>query len=170
MGFYPIGDSLLIVVNALTQYSSVVSTPIGDFRILAARICAPHEVLVSFYPHWGFSAHVCDSCGFISFSLVSVGTARPFQLPLYIHICPQFPIAVRHSSRRLNCRRRFKCAILRSRASPCCLYPSPYRICMSVKEECPQKVYMSASAAVCMSLCPWACVKVCLFVYTFPCL
>jgi len=65
-------------------------------------------------PLWGFSAHVLDSRGFLSFSLVSVGTARRFRPPLYIHIRPLSRVVGRHSSRRPLRKRREKLAILRS--------------------------------------------------------
>jgi len=99
-----------------------------------------------------------------------VGTARSFQPPLYIHICPLAPVVVRHSSRRPLHRRREKRAILRSCncrvafARRCVEF-----VCLSrrvVRKKCARRHLPPC----CMSLCPWACVKVGLFVYTFRCL
>jgi len=51
---------------------------------------------------------------------VSVGTARPFQPPLYIHIRSPSRVVARHSSRRLYRRRRGGRAILRARGRSAC--------------------------------------------------
>jgi len=105
-----------------------VSTPFGDSPSPPRTSATPRRGR-RFYPLWGFSAHVLGSCGFLSFSLVSVGTARPFQPPLYIHIRPLSHIVGRHSSRYPLCKRRVKRAILRA-CVPLC------RVCISVKEGC----------------------------------
>jgi len=68
---------------------SAKSKPRWGFLTWATSAATALTSTRCFYPPWGFSADVCDSCRFVGFSLVFVGSARLSQPPLYIHIRPQ---------------------------------------------------------------------------------
>jgi len=73
----PLGILAGVLLVAVTIFLFVGFLP--PLGILTTYNIVPELGCVgSFYPLWGFSAHVFGSCGFISFSLIFVGTARRF--------------------------------------------------------------------------------------------